>query len=183
MSRRTIVRSAALASIVEASTPIRFPSTKPCSATSFNTSRIPSRGLHAATARASSTTTSDREPLPVLQPQEIAQRHRIRAPPGNASLAGAPLKITNHVHPEIAPRRQRRGTHLRGVLRLARRLDKPVTTACDQHFLKLVVEHVSWRARHLRQGHDQIALPIALVPHRHLAIRVQSSCLHRIDQT
>src|SRR3984893_14126750 len=105
--------------------------------------------------------------LAVLQPQEIAQRHRIRTPPGNAGLAGDPLEIANHVHAEVTPRGQRRRAHLRRVIRLARRLDKEIKTARDQHFLKPIVKHMPRRARHFPPGHDQIALPIALTPHRH----------------
>src|SRR5437879_11696667 len=78
--------------------------------------------------------------LAVLQPQEIAQRHPIRTPPGNASLAGDPLEIANHLHAEVTPRRQRRRAHLRRVISLARRLDKKIKTARDQHFPKPVVQ-------------------------------------------
>src|ERR1700731_4163353 len=105
--------------------------------------------------------------LAVLQPQEIAQRHRIRTPPGNAALAGDPLEIANHVHAEVTPRGQRRRAHLRRVIRLARRLDKEIKTARDQHFLKPIVKPMPRPARHFPPGHDQIALPIALTPHRH----------------
>src|SRR4051812_44081289 len=105
--------------------------------------------------------------LPVLQPQKIAQRHRIRTAPGDAALAADPLEITDHVHAEVTARRYRRGTHLRRVIGLARRLDKPVKTARDQHFLKPLVKHMTRRAWYLRPGHHQIALTIALPPHRH----------------
>src|SRR3979411_247444 len=104
--------------------------------------------------------------LAVLQPQELPQRHRIRTPPGNASLAGDPLEVANQVHAEVTPWRQRRRAHLRRVIRLACRLDKEIKTARDQHFLKPIVKHMPRRARYLLPGHDQIALPIALTPHR-----------------
>ena len=93
--------------------------------------------------------------LPVLQPQKIAQRMRIRTAPGDAPLAGDPLEIADHVHAEVTSRRHRRRAHLRRVIRLACRLDKAVKTARDQHFLKPVVKHMARRARHLRPGHHR----------------------------
>src|SRR3954453_16715112 len=105
--------------------------------------------------------------LPALQPQKIAQRHRIRTPPDDTALAGDPLEVADQVHAKIAPRRQRRRPHLRRVIGLARGLDETVKTARDQHFLKPIVEHMARGSRHLPPGHDQIALAIALPPHRH----------------
>src|SRR3954454_4606624 len=81
--------------------------------------------------------------LPALQPQKIAQRHRIQAAPRDTSLAGDPLEVTDHVHAEIAPRRHRGCAHLRRVIGLAHRLDKKVKTAGDQYFLKPIVEYMS----------------------------------------
>src|SRR5256885_15371535 len=110
----------------------------------------------------------------------------------SASLAAVPVTVcttpeatstpicafipkTDHGHVEVALWRHRRGTHLRRVIGLARRFDNPVETGRDQHLLKPVVKHVSWPARHLRPGHHQIALPIALPPHRHSANPVSPS--------
>src|SRR3954454_11334445 len=163
--------------------PIRLPLTRPCSATSFNT-QLKTRLVDLTREPPARL----RQPrvignlLPVLQAQKIAQRHRIRTAPGDAALAGDPLEITDHVHAEVAPRRHRRRTHLRRVIGLARRLDKPVKTARDQHLLKPVVKHVSWRPRHLRPGRDQIALPIALPPHRHSATSDSPSASYGINE-
>src|SRR6185369_15951885 len=99
--------------------------------------------------------------FPVLQPQKIPQRMRIRTPPGDAPLAGDPLEIADHVHAEVPTRRHRRRAHLPCVIRLACPLDKGIETARDQYFLKPVVKHMARRARHLCPGHDQITLPIA----------------------
>jgi hypothetical protein len=60
-----------------------------------------------------------------------------------------------------------------------RRLDRsPVKTARDQYFLKPVVKYMPRRARHLCPAHDQIVLPIALAPHRH----VGKSCCPPVTQ-
>ena len=52
----------------------------------------------------------------VRQPQEIAQRERVRATPRNAALAVDPLEIADHVHAEVPPWRQRRRAHPRRVI-------------------------------------------------------------------
>src|SRR5271157_4582954 len=57
----------------------------------------------------------------VRKPQEIAQRERVRATPGDAALAVYPLEIADHVHAEIPSRRQRRRAHPRRVVRLPQR--------------------------------------------------------------
>ena len=177
-----MVRSAALASIVEASTPIHT-RTRPCSATSSIPSRTPSRGPHAEADPASSTTTSDREPSPGSPAAENPAANANRTPPGDAPLAGDPLEIADHVHAEVPTRRHRRRAHLRRVIRLACLLDKGIETTRDQHFLKPVVKHMARRARHLCPAHNQIALPIALPPHRHSANPAQSPASHGINET
>src|SRR5271166_1590964 len=87
--------------------------------------------------------------VPVRQPQEIAQRERVRAPPCDAALAVDPLEIADHVHAEIPSRRQRRRAHPRRIIRLADLLHERVETGFPQQRLQPVVERVSRRARHL----------------------------------
>src|SRR5208283_3733995 len=101
------------------------------------------------------------------KPQEISQRSRIRAAPDNAAFAGEPFEVTNHMHAEIAARRQRRRAHPRRVKRLARLFDERVKTSIEQELLKTVVKHMAWRTPHLRPGHHEVALDLAFTTHRH----------------
>ena len=94
----------------------------------------------------------------VRQPQEIAQRERVRATPRNAALAVDPLEIADHVHAEVPPRRQRRRAHPRRVVGLAHLLHENVETGLPQQLLQPVVERVSRRARHLRPRRHQVLL-------------------------
>ena len=65
-------------------------------------------------------------PLDVRQPQEIAQRERVRATPRDAPLAVDALEVADHVHAEIPSRRKRRRAHPRRVIRLARPFNERV---------------------------------------------------------
>src|SRR3954463_3774906 len=105
-----IVRSAALASIVDASMPIRLPLTRPCSATSFNTQlktvswisrgsrpRVFDNHERSGTFSRFSRRRKSRSDI------ESEQRQ------ADAALTGDSLEITDHVHAEVTPRRHRRG--------------------------------------------------------------------------
>src|SRR5271155_2103570 len=105
--------------------------------------------------------------LPVRQPQEIAERERIRATPRDAPLAVDPLEVADHVHPEIPPRRKRRRAHPRRVIRLAHPFNERVEPGFPKQVLQAIVERVSRRARHLRPPRHQIALNRLRSPHRH----------------
>ncbi|SRR5258708_5547032 len=47
--------------------------------------------------------------------QKIAQRQRVRCPPGNSSLAVDPFEIPDQQQAEVPPRRQTRPPHLRRI--------------------------------------------------------------------
>src|SRR5450631_3434931 len=102
-----MVRSAALASIVEPSTPIRSPFTRPRSATTFKTQpKTCSCHLVRQSAARLRQPGMVRNLVPVRKPKEIPQRIGIRTAPDDAALAVDPLEIADHVHAEIAARRQ-----------------------------------------------------------------------------
>ena len=111
------LRSAALASIVEASTPIRSPWISPCSARRCSTQ-----------ANTASCTSSGRRER-VLLSQEWSgtcsvvpsrrnsrKRQAVGAAPFQAALAVDPLEVADQVHAEVAARRQRRPALLAGVV-------------------------------------------------------------------
>ena len=103
----------------------------------------------------------------VRQPQEVAQRERVRAPPHNAAFAVDAFEIADHVHAEIPPRRQRRRAHPRRVVGLAHLFHERVEPGLLQQLLQTVVERVSRRARHLRPRRHQVVLNPLGPPHRH----------------
>ena len=105
--------------------------------------------------------------LAVRQPQEIAQRERVRATPRDAPLTVDALEIADHVHPEIAPRRQRRRADPRRVVRLAHVLHERVEPGLPKQLLQPIIEGVPRRARHLRPRRHQVALNSVRSPHRH----------------
>src|SRR4051812_17959451 len=98
-----MARRAALASMVEASTPIRSPLTSPCSArrssTQANTAlvhleRQPRAGL--AEPRVVG------HPLGGAEPQELAQGQAVGAAPLQAAFALDALEVADQVHAEVA---------------------------------------------------------------------------------
>ena len=103
----------------------------------------------------------------VRQPQEVAQRERVRATPRNAALAVDALEIADHVHAEVPPRRQRRRAHPRRVVGLAHPFHENVEPGLLQQLLQPVVERVSRRARHLRPRRHQVPLNRLRPTHRH----------------
>ena len=115
----------------------------------------------------------------VRKPQEIPQRVGIRAAPHNAALAVDALEITDHVHAEIAARRKRGRAHARRVIGLADLLNETVEPRLGQQLLKLVVEGVPRRTRHLRPGRNKIALNPGLTSHRHRRNPVRISMFER----
>src|SRR4051812_3513362 len=70
-------------------------------------------------------------------------------------------------HAEVAARRQRGPTPTRGVVRRAEPLDEAVEPGRDKLCLQPVVEHVPWRAWHLRPRHQHFCLPIPLPTESH----------------
>ena len=112
-----IERSAALASIVDASIPIRSPLTKPRSArratTQANTASCASSG-HRSRVRLSHEWSGTRwrssSPRKARSNRLSAQRH---SSPRSLSM---PLEVADQVHAEVAPRRQRRRAHGRRIV-------------------------------------------------------------------
>ena len=88
--------------------------------------RTPSRELHRAIGCVSSTTRNGREPCPRSQVAGNPQATLNRAAPDNAALAGETFEIADHMHAEIATRRQRRRAHLWRVEWLAGLFDESV---------------------------------------------------------
>src|SRR3954466_9155399 len=116
-----------------------------------------------------------RNPVGHLQPEELPERKRIRAPPFDPALAVDPLEVPDHVHPKVAARRHRGCAHRAGVVRSAGILHEAVEPGSDQYLLQAVVEKLTPRARHFRPRHHQIALAIPLPTHRHSRTPVRSS--------
>src|ERR1700739_4843713 len=112
--------------------------------------------------------------FPMRQPQKLPQRQRIRTAPDDASLAVDPFKITNHVHAKIAARRQRGRAHLRRVERFAGLLDESIKAGLAQKLLQTIIENMARRTRHLRPCHQEVALNLALTPHRQCRSRPES---------
>ena len=92
--------------------------------------------------------------------------------PDDASLAVYPFEITDHVHAKIAPRRQRWRAHPFGIKRFA--LDEGIEAGLAQKLLQTIVENMARRTRHLRPCHQEVALNLALTPHRHCRSRPKS---------
>src|SRR3954469_249690 len=67
-----------------------------------------------------------RNPVGGLQPEELPERKRIRAPPFDPALAVDPLEIPDHVHAEVPARWHRGCAHRAGVVRLAGALHEAV---------------------------------------------------------
>src|SRR4051794_28401047 len=94
--------------MVEASTPIRSPLIRPCSARRSST--------QANTASCTSSGSRERvlepgvvgHPLGGAEPQELAQGQAVGAAPLEAALAVDALEVADQMHAEVAPGRQRR---------------------------------------------------------------------------
>src|SRR5450631_1520244 len=112
--------------------------------------------------------------FPMRQPQKLPQRQRIRTAPDDASLAVYPFEITDHVHAKIAPRRQRWRAHPFGIERFTGLLDEGIEAGLAQKLLQTIVENMARRTRHLRPCHQEVALNLALTPHRHCRSRPES---------
>src|SRR5476649_1600107 len=99
-----MVRSAALASIVEPSTLTLH------QAALGDNVQNPAEDLFVHLVRQSAARLRQpgmvRNLVPVRKPKEIPQRIGIRTAPDDAALAVDPLEIADHVHAEIAARRQ-----------------------------------------------------------------------------
>jgi hypothetical protein len=67
----------------------------------------------------------------------------------------------------IVERRQRRRAHPRRVIGLAGLFDESVEISIAQKLLETVAKHMARRAWHLRPGHHEVLLDLALTPHRH----------------
>src|SRR3954470_6352025 len=115
-----------------------------------------------------------RNPVGGLQPEELPERKRIRAPPLDPALAVDPLEGPDHVHAEVPAWWHRGCAHRAGVVRSAGVLHEAVEPGSHQHLLQAVVEDVARGARHLGPHHHQVALTIALPTHRHSQTPVQS---------
>ena len=127
VSRRSMLRIAALASSVVASTPTVFPRTRPAADSRSRT--------HVKTAMCVSTSISRRvrdsgrvirRCLGHIQVQEEPKAQRIGHPPRNPTLRRQTLEIPDEQHPEIPPRTQARPPHPRRVEHRAQSLDEGV---------------------------------------------------------
>ena len=100
-------------------------------------------------------------------PQELPQRQRITAPPGDSPLRPDPLEVADQQHAEVDARRNARPAPLR-VVRLAQLLDPLVEAPCGQQFIELHVESMSRRDRQARCRDPQFPLPLVVPsPQRH----------------
>ena len=95
-----------------------------------------------------------------------SRRRAVGAAPLQAALAVDAFEA-NFNKNKIAPRRQRGRTHHGGVIRLAQRLDEGVEPGIREHRWQPIVEHMPRRLRQLIEGHQHLALPWPLPPHRH----------------
>src|SRR3546814_1080221 len=77
-----------------------------------------------------------RDLVAARQSQELPQRPRIRTAPDNPAFAVDALEIADQQHAEIAARRQRRGSHPRRIIGLARLLDKAIAARLAQQLLE-----------------------------------------------
>lgn len=109
-----------------------------------------------------------RRVFPQRDPQELSQRERIAAPPGNAPLRADPLEVADQQHAKVHARRHRRPALPLRIIRLAQCLDVPIKAALAQERVELVIKHMPRRPRQLVVHHEQI-LPLLRLPltHRH----------------
>ncbi len=112
-----------------------------------------------------------RNPLALLQAQELPQRQAVGAPPLDPALRIDAFEIADQVHPEVPPRRDRRRPHPRRVIGRAQLLGKTIEIGVDQNPLKPIIENVARRPRHLRPRHHQFTLSIPLPSQRHTRLR------------
>ena len=100
---------AALASMVEASTPTRLPLIRPCSAsrssTQANTCFV---DLERQPRPGPAQPGVIRHALVEPEAEEVPQREAVGAAPLQPALAGDPFEVADQMHPEVPPRRQRR---------------------------------------------------------------------------
>ena len=129
--------------------------------------RKPSHALHAEGGCVSSTAGNNRGPchvsrvagnLPATVSPSSTRQCRARCPalPNNRSYA------CGNSGPAAAMARPPWR-----VKRLACLFDESVEISIAQKRLETVVKHMARRARHLRPGHHEFALDLALTPHRH----------------
>ena len=102
-----------------------------------------------------------------LEAEKLPERQAVGAAPLQATFAGDALEIPDQMHPEVSPRRQRRGAHRLGVEGLALALDEAIEPSGRQLRLETVVKDMPRRLGQLIPQHHHLALPSTLPTHRH----------------
>jgi hypothetical protein len=139
-----MARSAALASIVEASTPMRSP---------FHQAALGQAPQHPVEDRivrlerqsraCAAQPGMVRHPLALAQAEELAQRQAVGAAPFQPALAVDAFEVADQQHAEVAPRRQRWPSTPLRVVRRAQPLHEAVEPGCDKFRLQPVVERMA----------------------------------------
>src|SRR4051812_40510768 len=178
VSRRTMLRNAALASSVVASMPIVVPLTSPASAnccrTQVKTARWVSRSISRRVREivewsGVGSCRSRSKKLRTLS--ESAARHAI-------ARSSRGLEIPEQQQPKVSPRRETGTPHDLGVERRARALDERIELRLVQHAIQPPVERMRRATRQILRGHPHRGLaraPFAFA-HRHA-----QSLVHAID--
>src|SRR6266481_18775 len=100
--------------------------------------------------------------------QETLQTHRVGAPPCDSSFRVDPLKVPDHQHPKIDPRRHAWPTHHFALVEAqAFRLRERIESFFSKNLIHPVVENVAARAWQFRGCNPQLLLPCAFSAHRH----------------
>ena len=81
------------------------------------------------------------------QPQETADRERIGRAPGNAAFRVEALEVADQQQPEVAPRRQARPPHDRGIEAATQVFDEPIEIVGIEDGTEPHVERMTGRLR------------------------------------
>ena len=173
-----MLRSAALASMVEASTPMARPSPDPPRRSEPEPSRRSPCGPHGAARGCDSGMV--RHTIPAFS-RRNSRRQGIRAAPFQPALRVDALEVAHQVHAEIAPRRHRRRPQpgrVKDRQAASAKLSKPPSTVPTADGRKTMTR----RARHLRPAYHQVPLTILLLSHRHQRIPRSNQNVKESDQ-
>jgi hypothetical protein len=142
MSRRTMLRRAALASSVVASMPTVLPYTKPASARRCSIQvKTASRVSRSITRRVLGDRRMIRRSVRQHHTEKLAQGKRISCPPGDRTLRIQALEIADQQEPEVTARRQS-GPAIVRIEPLAEPFDERVEVMIVENLIQSCVERV-----------------------------------------
>src|SRR5579863_3974942 len=95
--------------------------------------------------------------------QELAQRQRVAATPGDSALSIDAFEVSDHQHAKVDAGRNA-GTTESGIVRLTQLLDPLIEIPFRQKFVQLLVEHMPRRDWQLLGSNPEFSLLLFVSP-------------------